>query len=435
MRRIFFLILILILSQTSFGNCPGDTLKMSASDLEALFLERNLELMAGQYDIDIADAAIIQARAWNNPTLSVNDVSFWSSKRQRDGETELIAPLWGGVGKNAQFSAELSQLVSLASKRSKLIAIELLNKEIAKQQFEELLRNMKLEFRKLVLEHTYAQRSKLLLEEQQDYLKYVISAYERQAKSGNVAQREVMRLRGALFETESSIVHINRELSTTDSRLRSLLYITPTGTLAILPDNYQFPVPTYLSLSDMIAVALNSRPDINIGKLNTSVQREQIRYEKAMRVPDLNISVNYDRAGGVWKDFVGVGIGMELPVFNRNKGAIKAAKLATEQSALLQNQYEQVVRNEVAEAYRNYTESFQFFFNDTNSRLLVEMENMLNSYLKNVVERNISMIEFLDFLETYHTNKEAWNNAEKQVYENYEMLRFNVGTDLINSEQ
>ena len=32
-----------------------------------------------------------------------------------------------------------------------------------------------------------------------------------------------------------------------------------------------------------------------------------------------DLGIKYDRAGGVWDNFFGVGIGVQLPVFNRNK--------------------------------------------------------------------------------------------------------------------
>ncbi|MDR1119824.1 MAG: TolC family protein, partial [Dysgonamonadaceae bacterium] len=56
---------------------------LTARQIEAMFLEQNLELIAGQMNISIADAAIAEARVWDNPEFSVSDVNFWQAGRER----------------------------------------------------------------------------------------------------------------------------------------------------------------------------------------------------------------------------------------------------------------------------------------------------------------------------------------------------------------
>ena len=80
------------------AQAQNDKLYLSEEQVDALFLANNLELVAEKFNIAIADAAVIQAKAWHNPTLSIGYLNFWSSTNKRDGET--IPPLFGSFGRN-----------------------------------------------------------------------------------------------------------------------------------------------------------------------------------------------------------------------------------------------------------------------------------------------------------------------------------------------
>src|SRR5690606_14606135 len=68
-------------------------------------------------------------------------------------------------------------------------------------------------------------------------------------------------------------------------------------------------------------------------KQNNAVKlaRQQWQLEKAQRIPDVTLQMNYDRGGNIMRDFVGVGFSIDLPVFNTNKAAAKAAQFAIEE--------------------------------------------------------------------------------------------------------
>ncbi|MGL5788394.1 MAG: TolC family protein, partial [Bacteroidales bacterium] len=200
MKRIILLLVVLYSSSGLIASLAREVIKLSSKELEAIFIERNLEILAESYQISMADAAIAQAKVWENPNLSVSNISFWSTAAQRNGEKSVIPPLFGKTGNNIEFSVELSQMISLARKRSKLVEVEKVSKEIAVCQFEELLRSLKYEFRNLILNFLYNESLTEILSEQERALEKLIRAYENQAINGNIAAREVLRLKASLFE-------------------------------------------------------------------------------------------------------------------------------------------------------------------------------------------------------------------------------------------
>jgi cobalt-zinc-cadmium efflux system outer membrane protein len=142
--RIFLYILLFF----SFAARAQDTLKINRAQCETIFLKENLALMAEKLKIPQAEAMVLQAKLWPNPTLTVDQVNLWATPSQTRGQ-EVVPPLIGSFGKNLEFGVGLEQLVQTAGKRKKLVALEQVSVEKAKQYFEELLRNLKIEFRNL----------------------------------------------------------------------------------------------------------------------------------------------------------------------------------------------------------------------------------------------------------------------------------------------
>jgi len=147
-------------------------------------------------------------------------------------------------------------------------------------------------------------------------------------------------------------------------------------------------------------------------------------------VPDITLSANYDRYAALWKDYIGFGLSFDLPVFNRNQGNIKAATLGMEQSKYLEQQVQNEVFNEIHEAYNNYEQSLNFYRKISSNELFSELDSMLDVYTKNLLNRNISMLEFIDFMESYQKSKQIFLETQKLVKNNFEELQYCIGIDI-----
>lgn len=398
--------------------------KYTSTQIEALFLDQNLELIAERMNVDLVDAEIAQTKLWDNPQLSIGSINLWSTGKQRD---ELGAEAFP---RNTQFSIELSQLVQTANKKGKLVSSQRVSKEIAIQNFEEVLRGLKIELRKLVHEIEYLQSYREVLFIQQKSLERLISVYKKQTEQGNIAKSELLRLQSGLLELENDINETQKTFNEQQKRLKSLLNASPTYIIQIEKSNTNNVNPDCLSLASLIEKASELRPDIKRVQLQTLFHEKSLAYEKAQRIPDITLSVAYDRYGGVWRDFVGFGISFDLPFLNRNQGNIKAAKIGIEQSRLLDLQQQNVVHHEIAEAFSNYMRTYKFYKEIEKNELLGELDIMLGLYSQNLLSRNISMLEFLDFMEAYRSNKETVLSAYKEMYLSFEELQYAIGTEI-----
>ncbi|WP_242052464.1 TolC family protein [Dysgonomonas sp. GY75] len=429
MKKYLYL-LLLIFSGLSLFAQEDKSIKLTVGEVESLFLSNNLQLIATRFDVDIADAAIAQAKLWDNPNLSVSDVNLWSTRSQRNGESEVIPPLFGSFAKNTEFSIELSQLIQTANKRWKLVNREKVSKEIALQEFEEVLRGLKVELRNSVYEIQYSQAYLAILTNQRESLSRLIESHKKQVSQGNIAKNELLRLQSSFLELENEINEVLSDLNEQQKTLKVLLNVDPFTNLEIEEDGIPQKSPDSILLARLMELAEESRPDMKLYKLQTQYHEKSLAYEKSLRVPDLTISANYDRYGGVWKDFIGFGVSVDLPFFNRNQGNIRAARISRDQSLYLARQQQNVIQHEVAASYNNYVYTYAFYKKINDDSLLPELDNMLDTYTKNLQNRNINMLEYIDFMDAYRANKQTVLTARKKVSIQFEELQYTVGTEI-----
>jgi len=392
------------------------------SQLESIFLKQNLELIAEQMNVSIADAAVAEAKVWDNPELSVGNINFWKRKSIDENGNEITYP--------KEFSVELTQMVSLTARRAKLADVEKVGKEIAMQQFEELLRGLKLELRSSIAELVYLQNLIKVYENQKRLLEDVVAAYKTQYEKGNISKGELLRLQTALFEMESEINDTQTEFNSLQKTLKNLLALEPSAEIVVTDDSPNFPSPIEINCNDLIEKAVSSRPDLQMAKLQSEYHKKDITYQKSLIMPDVNLGVNYDRYGGVWDNFFGVSVGFQLPVFNRNKGAIKIAQIQLKQNETLVEQGQKALQNEVMESYQNYSNSYGFLERNLKNPALSELDDMLDIYAKNLLAKNISMVEYMDFMDSYRSTKETLLKSQKDLRLNFEQLQFTVGEDI-----
>jgi len=429
MKKHMVFILYVFLLHVALAEEP-QKLTLTSEQIEALFLKQNLQLIAEQMNVALADAEIMQAKLWDNPTFSIGEFSAWSTRGQREGEREVVPPVSGSFGRNTQVSMELSQLIQISGKRRKLVQREKVSKEIATQEFEELLRDLRVELRKSIHEIIYIQSYQKTLEKQIEIFSQLVEKYQNQVLQRNVAKHELLRLQASLFEIENESqenqIAFNEQLKT----LKVLIGLEPSTSIEITDSQRTLPSPQNMSLNHLIETALDNRPDIKLSKLQTQYFEKSLAYEKAHRIPDLTLSLVYDRYGSTWKDFWGVGLSIDLPIFDRNQGNIKIAHISQQRSQYMARQQQNQARHETVEFFNNYSQAYEFYNKIDNSHLSAEFDNMLEVYARNFLNRNISMLEYIDFMDAYKSNKQILLAAKKNLNIQFEELQHKIGLDI-----
>ncbi|MGV8816042.1 MAG: TolC family protein [Gelidibacter sp.] len=408
-----------------------DTLKLSRQQYEEVFLKQNLLLLAEKFKIDQAEAMVLQAKLWPNPNLSLDDVNLWATNKQLSYLDEPLPQVFGSAAKNTQFSVQLEQQILTAGKRKKQVNLEKVGVNVAQQEFEELLRQLKYDFRNTLTELQYLQLYSKVFFKQRDLIQNLLQAYKKQLENNHISKGDYMRLQTLQFELSKEINELSKERNEKEKELKILLSLTGQTTLFVLEDDFtpdlqKLQSIALLNVQDEI---LANRPDVKLTELENEQFKSLLIYEKAQAIPDVSLNASYDRGGGVWPSFFGFGLSIDLPVFNRNQGAIKHAQLGIENTSLRYNDIRLRAQAEFDQNYKDFLAAIAFY-ETIDVDFEKDLDDIFESYTRNFVNRNISMLQYLDFQQAYLENKKIILESKKEIHLHLETLQYSIGKEI-----
>ena len=122
---------------------------------------------------------------------------------------------------------------------------------------------------------------------------------------------------------------------------------------------------------------------------------------------------------------------MDLPFFNRNQGNIKAAKSNISYYKTAEQAKENSISNEVDAALQKVNVA-EDAYQSVENRFTNQFELLNKGIYDNFQKRNITLLEFIDFIETYNESIREFNRLQADRIKVYEELNFVVGEELFN---
>ncbi len=418
-----------ILAGFCFSNKVEAQRKISLNEAEKLFKERNAELIVTtQKEIIEADAAVKEAKLFNNPELTIEQVNLWSNSHQREGEKEVVPPLFGKFGRNTQFSVEVSQEIRLGGERRKQIRKEKSNRKVVALENLETTLDMVQEFKEAIFEINYAREYGKLLSDQKSIYDTIISNYKKQLEKGYISPTELLRMQAESLQIEQELNETQRTINSGAETIQSMLGYDLSEPVEVIINEEDMRVEN--GLDYLFNLLYESNPQLLKSKAEIEAQQHNLKYERSVRIPNMTLSVNYDRFGGIWKDFIGFGVSFDLPVFNRNQASTKAAKQLSQLATYDYEQKQIKLRNKLQTTVANYNYALTFVQRLENEPIIKELDSLLDKYQTNMLKKNISLLEFIDFMETYKDTKNILLEAEKELYTQYSLLESTIGLKL-----
>lgn len=416
MNKIYYTAIPIVLAiQTQAQNITLD-------NLEAAFLQKNYALIANKFNVDKIDAEIIQEKLWQNPTLSISEVNLWKTYN-----VEEQPYLFGKYGKNQQISVELEQLIETAGKRKKRVAIKELEKNSALFEYEELLRELKKELRQTYFSLARIQSEKKELQNSVDLFEQMMTQYQRQADLKNVPKADFYRLQTELIGLQKDQIELeNQEIE----YINKLRLLTQNSDLNVNEIDFS----RFNSHSKSIpfnAKQLAKEQNIALKKQENEINlaEKQLILEKAQRTPDLAFQVIYDRGGNIMRDFVGVGVSIDLPIFNTNKGNIKASEIVLNQQKITKNALNSELDISI-DRLQNQISQLDKALIQWKKLNNQEQLTMIDNYKKHLQNKQITLLEFIDFTQAYRESQKAYLDLLENYQNTFEELNYIVGQDL-----
>ena len=407
--------------QFSQAQSTADSLRLTLPQAEDQFRQHNLSLLATRLGIDEYRAYQAQAKLFANPTIYIEQMPY-------NRQTREFMP----VGQNnSQQVVQVQQLLLLAGKRNKQLALAATNTKIAADRFEDLLRTLSYQLRSAFYDLYYQQQALGVYEQESNTLSQTVTLYQQQYDKGNVPLKDLTRLKAYLFSLSNERQQRLAQVADDQATLSVLLNTTPDQVIRPIADPMAADPrrdPARLSLDSLVAVAERNRPDLRGYRDQVTAERQNLTLQKAVAVPDLVVQGTFDRNGSYVPNYFGVGVGIGLPFFNRNQGNIQAARIRTQSSQQIASAYGLQVESELQRSLTKARQAdllyrtFDRKFNSDFSRLI---EGVTLNYRK----QNINVVEFLDFFDSYKISQLQFVQLQNDRIQRLEELSLAVGSD------
>ena len=419
MNRAFLFLLFLLLAGKMCAQQVAGTLTLK--EAEQRFLERNLSLIAERYNIDMAQAQVLQAKLFENPVISLEQNVY----NRLNGK-------YFDFGKEGEAVVEIEQVIHLAGQRNKQVRLEKINKEIAEYQFEEVMRTLRQELNEKFVEVYFLSKSIAIYQKEVNSLQTLLGVMKIQQQKGNISLMEISRLESMLFSLRKEKNERENDLLTTRGELNLLLNL-PEDTqvqLSLDEEVLQQLDLSQLSFADLKAI-INERPDQKIARSTVNASRANLKLQKSMAFPEFSVKGNYDRVGNFINDYFAIGVSLSVPIFNRNQGNIKAARFSIQQAGVQQEYAANRADMELFTAYTSLEKATQLY-QSTNMDLERNFEKLITGVNENFTRKNISLLEFIDYYDSYKETCIQLYEIKKNVFLAMENLNTVVGQNVLN---
>ncbi|MGM9479440.1 TolC family protein [Pedobacter sp. GSP4] len=412
------LLVLLTLAKPTFAQT--DTLKLSLPQAESYFFKNNLDLLASQFQIEQAKADIITAKLFDNPQLEYENL-FYNRETKKFFQTSFAY---------GQYAGAVSQLFKLAGKRNKNIKQAQAGVKLAEMEYFDLVRSLKFELRNTFYKTYFSAQSLKVYTEQISSTENLLNAYNVQFKMGNVALKEVIRIKSLLISLKAEHQALLNDLEDNYKDLRLLCGLQPRANLLLLlPTENNHLALNQITYTALLDSAKNHRSDLKLANARLEYSEVNLKLQKAMAVPDVEISLSYDLKGNYPEKYTGLGIKIPIPLFNRNQGEIKKAKIGIDAAELAIKKQVLLLENEVFNAYRTAIRNEKLLV-DIDTGFNADFNKLITGLIKNLKERNINLLEFLDLYESYKENTLRLNNLQFENRSSREELNYVTGTNL-----
>lgn len=320
---------------------------LRAEELVRRALTTNRELAAARLDIARSRARRQQATLLPNPVLEFEQTggALGISKGERERRAEISVPIeYGGKrGRRIDVAeAELRATEAFVADRERRLAAEV---------------------RRLYAEAIAANRELTFTSELTQIDTEIGNVLQVRVREGDAPPLEESLLRVEIDRLRSRRAMLEGRRRAAELQLATVIGL-PANERIDIADSYGDGVAVQ-TVEEATRLALQNRPDLRAADLNIAVAEAGLRLANAQALPDLSVFAGYANGRSGFDDtpvgplvdqdkLINAGIGISIPIFNRNQGAKAEAAAAIEQAKRLRELTELQVRAEVESAVARY---------------------------------------------------------------------------------
>jgi cobalt-zinc-cadmium efflux system outer membrane protein len=315
-----------------------------------LAVRANLELMARRYEINLAQADVLQASLRANPLLYADGqlVPYGNYSAERPGG-------------QTQYDVNVSHPLDLSHKRQARTAAAVQARRIVEAQFQDAVRLMLANVGYAYVNAQAARETLRYAETGLVGLDRLLKSLEGLAARGERNRSDINRIRAQRDASEVGVMDAQEALLKALRTLGGYLNMPPEAAEAIkLRGSLRDAAPPPPGIEELTQIALSSRPDLIAYRLGVGFAHADLRLQEANRFADAYLLYQpytfqsnaplHLKSATSWA----LGITMPVPLYNRNQGNIQRAKLNISQTQIQLASLERQASIEVRQAQREY---------------------------------------------------------------------------------
>lgn len=333
----------------------AESIPISVDEALAIFYQRNLDLIAAQYNIDQSRAEVLIASAIPNPIFGFQLGELSNRPNMGSGAVGCNHNTNVSCGPAEYFS--FSQLIEVAGKRG----LRMESSGLATQAAESDLRDAARIFSNMVRDAYYtllqAQKDRWLAQEIVDHYQAITKANELRIKSGDIAESDFLRVKMEAMRAQSELDNAQTAMEQAQAGLAMVLR-WPDNSLKF-EAREQWPdvkdIGQSLSKEVLMDKALKQRPDLLADKQRAQQADKELELARRLKYPDVTVNAGYarDPSNNVLNSFF-VGVNVPMPLFYQYQGESDKAAVNLNKNQLAVEQTELNIRNDVASALASW---------------------------------------------------------------------------------
>jgi len=422
-RMVHFLIIFILCSYSSNGQgVYGDTLKMTIREADSIFIARNLQLLAQKYNVSATKAMIIQARLYPNPEINFEQGAY-NPQTKKWFEQDFT---------NGEQAYQVSQMIVMSRKIKKQTNLAETNYKLAEDNLFDLLRTLKLALHSSFYNIYYLQQTAKVYDEEIHSLKMIVAAYNQVKGKGYVSEADMVQVQAQLYSLQNEYQTLIDNINDLQSQARLLLQVSASTYVKPLADRGIVNTdPFSVTLKALLDSAYVNRTDLTIAKDNLLLSKQTYTLQKAMAIPDITVGIGVDRHGSYVTNFNAINIGFTIPIFNRNQGNIKNARILMDFNDIQLQLTKKILDEQVVRGFQKAIDADRLC-KAIDPSFAANFDRLANEMLKNYMKRIVNLINFLTFYDAYKQNIVQLNSILFNKVNALENLNYLTGTSFFN---
>ncbi|MGC9941863.1 MAG: TolC family protein, partial [Verrucomicrobiota bacterium] len=342
-----------LLIVTAFWKAQAQTNILSLADAKQIAFAQNWSLLAAKSGVDAAEAQLIIAKEFPNPTVSLSTYKI--------GEQNAGTPLGNGLWqRNYDSYVAVSQFFEIAGKRRDRQLAARAGVLSARARFYDAKRTLDQGVTKAYVAALLAGENERNLTQSAGYMRHEATIAEAQHAAGDLSEADMktIEINAEQFELQAK----SAAAAAVQARIgvEVLMGVTRPGGNWAPDDSLEQLVTAAAALAESNMNTNADRPDVLAAKTDLRAAEENLKLQKAERIPDPTFFIGAEHnPPGESPDVntFNLGVSFPLPIWNLNGGNIKAAKAAVAQSRIAFEQLKAQAVADLASAESEYDEA------------------------------------------------------------------------------